>query len=389
MLVCSCLAAGAASAVVNEDSDAPVMHIGAAGVYPGISLVEKHNDNLFRSDANKHSSSITVLSPSVLMQTKSGANAYSLGYNLDIGRYSQSTADNYTDQNLSAIAELALSSQAKLKLVPQYKIGHDDRGSTYSTMTPDPNTWHNSGVDGTFTYGTEEAIGRVVLGVKSYSVRYQNNRSITTSFDKDLNGGDGTFYYHVSPKTSVFAQLSDLQIKYANDFSLLNGSEQRALLGVEWKATAQTSGSFKVGQLQKKFDSASRHSFTGTSWEGSMRWSPREFIRLDWVSGRTPTESTGVGNFILITNNSLDFGYDLSGQSTLHLTAADLTEEFFQAGRRDNTPSYGIKAEYKLRKWLALNAGYTNSIKSSTGYAGTSPNYDAKIFSVGINTLLE
>lgn len=386
MFVGGCMVAGAAVAAVAEDSEAPVLRAGGVSIYPGFALTEKHNDNLLRSDINKVGSSITVFSPSVLLETKTGANAFSLGYDAEIGRYAQSSADNYTDQNLSAAADLSFSTRASLKLSPQYQIGHDERGSTYSILTAVPNTWHNAGIDGLFTYGSADSIGRIVLDLSSYEVRYQNNRAVTTAFDKARDGASGTFYYRVSPKVSAFAQLSGLRIKYLDNVTTLSGNERRILVGAAWKATAQTSGSFKVGQLQKKFDSALRTSFTGTSWEGSVRWSPREFARLDWVTARTSTESTGVGNFILITSNTLDLGYDVSGATTLHLTAANLTEDFSQSGRNDDTVSYGVRADYRLRKWLVLNAEYSNSVKTSTGYVGPSPNYKANVFSVGIHT---
>lgn len=384
--ICCLVAAGSAKAAVPDDSSAPVIHAGGVDIYPGIGLEEKHSSNLYRSDVNKKSSAITILSPSVLLEAKRGANVYSVNYSADLAQYAQSSVDNYNDQNLAAAAELSLSTRASLKIAPQYQIGHDDRGSTYSIMTPVPNVWHKTGVGGEFSYGSTESIGRIVVGLSSNDVRYQNNRDVTVAFDKNLNDVTGTFYYRVSPKVFSFIQLDNLRIKYLNAATTLSSTEQRAMVGATWKATAQTSGSFKIGQLEKKFDSALRPTFRGTSWEGNLRWSPREFVRLDWGGARTLTESTGVGNFLQTTSNTLDLGYDVSGRTGLHLTASRLTEDFAQTARSDVTPSYGLSMDYKLRSWLILDAGYTTSTKTSTGYTGTNPNYHSKIFSVGIHT---
>lgn len=387
-MICCLVAAGSAEAAVPDDSSAPVLHAGGVAIYPGIGLEEKHNSNLYRSDVNKKSSAITILSPSVLLEARQGANVYSVDYRADLARYAQSSADNYNDQDLSAAAELSLSTRASLKIAPEYQIGHDDRGSTYSVMTPVPNVWHKSGIGGEFSYGSTESIGRIVVGLSSNDVRYQNNRNVTVAFDKNLNDATGTFYYRVSPKVFAFVQLDDLRIKYLDAATTLSSTEQRVMLGATWKATAQTSGSFKIGQLEKKFDSALRPTFKGMSWEGNLRWSPREYINLDWVGARTLTESTGVGNFLQTTSNTLDLGYDVSERTGLHLTASRLTENFAQAGRSDVTPSYGLSMDYKLRSWLILDAGYTSSTKTSTGFTGTSPNYHGRIFSVGIHTAL-
>lgn len=387
-LACGCLMVGAADAAVPEDSEAPVIRMGGVSAYPGLSIIEKYNDNLFRSDANKKSSLITVVSPSVLLQAESGANSYSLAYSADFARYANSSADNYNDQNLTGVAELSFSTRATLSLTPEYKSGHDDRGSTYSAMTAVPNTWHNTGIAGSFSYGGEESIGRVVVDAGTHDVRYQNNRLVTVAFDKAVDNMGGTFYYRVSPKVSAFVQLTGTRVAYQDSASTLSGNERNIQLGADWKATAQTSGTFKVGQLQKKFDSALRQTFQGTSWEGSVRWSPREFARVDWISGRKSTESTGVGDFVLLTSNELDFDYNLSEQTSLRLNVIQLNEDFVRSGRSDDTTSYGLKADYRLRKWLVLGAEYSHSVKTSAGFTGTSPNYTGNIFGVSIRSEL-
>lgn len=386
VLACGCLMAGAADAAVPEDSEAPVIRMGGVSAYPGLAVAEKRNDNLFRSDANKQSSNITIVSPSVLLQAESGANTYSLAYNADLARYANSSADNYNDQNLSGVAELSFSTRATLTLTPEYRSGHDDRGSTYSAMTAVPNTWRNTGIAGSFSYGSEESIGRIVVDAGTHDVRYQNNRPVTVAFDKAVDNLGGAFYYRVSPKVSAFVQLTGTRIAYKDPATTLSGDEQGIQLGVAWKATAQTSGTFKVGQLRKNFDSAARTDFSGTSWEGSVRWSPREFAYVDWITGRKSTESTGVGDFVLLTNNELDFGYDLSEQTSLHLNVLQLTEDFIRSGRSDDTTSYGLRADYRLRKWLVLGVEYSRSVKTSTGFTGVSPNYTGNIVGVSIRT---
>lgn len=378
-----------AGSAVSEESSAPVLHAGGVAVYPGLSIVELHNDNLVKRDANKVSSSIMVFSPSALMQAKSAANVYSLSYRADLGRYASSSMDNYDDQSLSGVAELALSSRASLKLSPQLTLGHDDRGSTYSALTPTPNTWHKSGAEGEFTYGAEDAQGRVVFDVSRFDVRYQNNRAVTTAFDKTLTGLGGTFYLRVAPKTFAFVQLVDTRIEYKDVVSSsLTGREDSLLLGVTWKATAQTTGTFKAGQLEKRFNTGLHPTFRGTSWEGSMRWSPREYIRLDLLTSRKSAESTGIGSFVLVTNHSADLAYDLTEQSSLHLVAGKVKEDFAQSGRVDSTPSYGFKAEHKLRKWLKAGAEYARAVKSSSGFTGLNPEYHNNIVSVYLRTEL-
>lgn len=383
----ACLVAvGAADAAVSEGSSAPAIGMGGGvTAYPGLSIVEKSDSNIFSSNANKRSSLVTVVTPSIMLQAKKAADAYSLTYNAAIGNYSHSSPDNYVDHNLLGAAELSVSTRASLKILPEYKVGHDDRGTTFGPGTATPNTWHSTGISGSFSYGAEGARGSIVLDAGYQDRQYENNRVVTVAYDKTLSDLAGAFYFRMSPKISSFVQVTNTHIAYKDVASTLNGDERRYLVGATWDATAQTSGSFKIGQLRKNFDLAARTDFTGTGWEGNVNWSPREFIRVDWITGRKPSESTGVGNFVLVTNNMLDLGYDLTERTTLHFNAGKVTEDFKGNGRSDDTRSYGLKVEYKLRSWLVGGVEYTDSVKTST--APTS-DYNRNVFTVSLRTRL-
>jgi hypothetical protein len=402
LCVSACLAAGAAGAGEADNSAAPVVHLGGASVFPGLSVQAARNDSIFRSDSYRVSSYVTVLSPSVLLQANRGADAYSLSYGADIGSYAQSHADDYADQDLLGTAKLALSARASLRVTPEFKAGHDDRGSTNSGisnvtgqfLTATPDTYYKTGGALQFAYGADGSPGRVELGDDYRDVQYQNNRSVTAALDKTLNDVSGTFFYRVSPKVSAFVQVSDTRIAYKASGPTYSGNENAYLLGATWEATAQTTGKFKVGQLKKTFDAPQYAPYSGSSWQGDIRWSPRQFVNVEWVTGRQSYESTGVGNFVLTTSNTLDVGYDLNTFTRLHLSLAQVTDDFVGTPRTDSTPGYGLKAEYKLRKWLLATAEFDKNVKTSTGYQnlggylGASPNYTQNVFAVGVHSVL-
>ena len=379
------ISAAIANAAVPEDSPAPVYRFGGVSAYPGFSLVEKRNDNIFSSNANKQSSLVSVISPSLLLQAKTGDDAYSLSYRGDVGRYSKSSADNYVDNNFLGSAELSGSSGKKGNISLDYKTGHDDRGSTFGPGTLEPNAWRSSGIAGSFMYGAEEARGKILLDAGYRNRKYKNNREVTVAYDNALRDMSAAFHFHVMPKTYVILHAADTRIVYKDITSTLNGNERRYLMGVTWEATTQTSGIFKIGQLQKKFDSATRPIFKGASWDGSVRWTPLESTRVGLTSGRITSESTGVGNFLLITNHMLDFGYDMSEFSSLQFNTGKTTEDFKGVARTDSTKSYGLKTEYKLRTWLIGALEYTVAKKTSTDPTAY---YDRKVIAVSVRSAL-
>lgn len=386
------LSAGITNAAASDESSAPMFRLGGLTVYPGLSLVEKSNNNIFNSNVTKRFSYISVISPSLVAQAKKGADAYSLSYRADAGRYSKSAADNYVDHSVLGTAELSASVSAKQRISLDYRVGHDDRGSTFGAGTSDPNTWHSAGIDGSLLYGSDESRGKIVLDAGYQDRQYQNNRIVTAAYDKTMRDLGGALHFRVFPKTFIFTQVTDTRIAYKDVASALNGSERRYLLGATWEVTAQTSGNFKVGRIQKKFEKVEGSllpplpTFKGVSWEGSLRWTPRKYARFDLVSGRKPSESTGVGDFLMVTNNSLDFSYDLNERSSLHFNAGKVSEAFKGNGtaRIDNTKSYGFKAEYKLRSWLVSGVEYSTAAKTSTDLTAY---YDRRIIAVSVRSI--
>lgn len=379
---------GVASAAVDVESSAPVYHFGGVAAYPGIGIVLKSDSNIFRlpdTDPNKRSSNITVLTPALMLRTQKDAQTYSLAYSADIGRYSNGAEDNYVDHKFLGLAELGLSASSTLKIQPEYLIGHDDRGATFGTATAEPNVWHSTALKGSFSYGAEEARGHVVLDLGYTELQYQNNRVVTTAYDRKLSSVGGTFYFRMQPKTSLLVNAKHTGISYQQTGSLLNGTEDRYMVGLKWEATAQTTGEVKVGQLQKKFDTT-LPTYTGGSWEGAVRWSPVSYVNVDLVSSKQPNETTLPGSSaILLSNTGANVAYDLNDRVTMHANGYQLKEDFVGASRSDSTNTFGLKAEYKFRSWLIGGAEYTNSAKTSNIPLN---DYKRDIFMLGVRTVL-
>lgn len=378
------LAAQSAVAIAAGEDGAGVA-FGPVTAYPSLGLTVGNDDNLFLSDANKKSSSFEILSPAVRLQSQKGANKYSLSYRADMGRYNNSSADNYVDQKFIGGIDLNSSIRTGVRISPQYLIGHEARGSTYGAGTAVPNEWHEAGIAGTVTYGAEGAKGRIQLDGAYANRQYDNNRVITTAYDKTTRDLGATFYYRVMPKTSLLFQAGDKRIDYKQVGSLLNGNERRYLFGATWEATAQTTGIVKIGNLRKKFDSG-LPSFSGTSWNGAIVWSPRDYSRVRLDISRDPVETTFAGSeFILDTNSNLDWTYDLTDRLSSRLGYGHLTEDFKGATRYDKTDTYRLGADYRMRRWLKVKFDYMNSAKNSNANAAS---YKRNIFMVTLDATL-
>ncbi len=56
------------------------------------------------------------------------------------------------------------------------------------------------------------------------------------------------------PKTSLLLEARHTELDYKYTASQLDSEELRYYIGATWDATAATSGTIKVGPVEKKFD---------------------------------------------------------------------------------------------------------------------------------------
>lgn len=382
LLVSGLMMCGVANAA---DDAAPRYKLGNVDVLPGMGVVIQNDSNIYRT-SNATASNISVFSPSVLFKADKEELSTSLAYLVDIGSYTKDVADNYVDQKVLGQVDYEISSRSNISITPNYMIGHDARGSTFGAGTTEPSKWSAAGIGGVWNYGAEEARINTVLDLNYNDRKYDNNRTVTTAYDKTLTTVGGTAYVRMMPKTSLVLQAKQTGIDYKDSTSTLDGSELRMMAGLKWEASAQTTGEFKVGQLEKKYTSSTRTAYTSTSWEGAVRWSPVSYLNIDLTSSKAPVETTLAGSKAIdVSNTGLMVAYDLNDRVTFKADGSQVKEEFVGATRSDSTDNYGVKAEYKIRSWLIGEAGYTSSKKTSNS---ANSDFKKSVFTVGIRSAL-
>jgi polysaccharide biosynthesis protein VpsM len=333
-------------------------------VTPYLGLGAGYDDNLFLSSVNEKSSTYYVFSPGVRLDARGSNSVAMVSYQGSIGRYGQSEADNYVDHAFRSSYDLAFSPRAFMRLNFDYLRGHDPRGSTDRPVTGTPDKYRLSTPGVTFAYGAPGADGRVEVYYSDATKRYTNNRSTTAGSDRDTQEYGAAFFWRVMPRTYFVVEGRQTDLHYKLPTSPLSGEEQRFYGGLMWEATAATTGTVKVGQLRKKFDSG-LPSFDGTAWEGLVTWSPRTYSKFDFYTGRYPTESTGQGRFILSDAAGVVWTHAWSSFFNTEANIRFQSDEYQGFSRNDDVTSFGMKAGYRLRRWLTLGAEYTFTKRDS------------------------
>ena len=336
--------------------------LGPLIVYPGIDASIGHNDNIFTSNINKSSSTLTTVSPYAKVEAKVGPHTFEAIFRVDDTRYSSSPADNFTAYGFLGNANLIITDRAGLRLRAEYRHAVDPRGSTDRAVSTSPDEYINQGVEGIFSYGAPGARGRIEIDSGAYSRRYQNNRPTTQASDRDTTQLGGTFLWRLAPKTELLALAQRRSIDYQLATSTQSSTEMRYQVGAKWEATAKTSGIVKYGILEKKFaGGAGRTDFSGTGWDAAVRWSPLTYSVFDFSTSKATNESTGTGDFLLTDIYGVQWNHAWNSRFSSATTASWRKDQFLGTGggRIDKTSALGVRLTYQWQRWLRFGGEYT------------------------------
>jgi hypothetical protein len=311
---------------------------------------------------------------------------------------------NYTDQALSANANWVFSGRAGLKLGAEYMLGHDDQGALPGARThATPDKYHQTSFNLLGGYGAEGAQGRVEVEAGSISKRHDNYRFITdpavgtvgdpdnTKRDRDDVKLGATFYWRVAPKTQLLFQAVQTKYDYKpNSFAgwtTLDSTERKYNFGVTWEATANTTGIFKVGTAKKDFKDASLRDFSGTGWDGQIKWSPLTYSNVDFTVSKSPGEST-IGNASFDTRYGASWNHAWNSRFST-VASYNNTDTDYQGNagvaQSDKIDAYGLKLNYQWMRNIKLGAGYDRTDKRSN--VATSA-YKRDIWSIFLNAAI-
>ena len=351
----------------DEDKDGPrgIALTEGVALYPYFNFSLGRDSNLFLTNTNRRASTIAVYNSGLKLEVVSQSTKFGFLFDSKLGKYAQSSADNYADYQVLGTSEFVFSSSMGLKLALDYTKGHDPRGSNDRGISAEPDEYRTTGPSALFAYGANEAIGRVEVEVGTVDRRYQNNRVNTIGSDRITDNFAGRFFMRVAPKTSFLVEAREDRLDYKLASSQQDSKERRYLVGVTWDATAATSGTVKLGQIRKDFAVSTRKDFSGTGWEANITWKPLSYSKVDFFTNKSFSESTGLGDFTLVKKFGFAWqhGWNSRLTSVASFTRAD--DDFVNNIRADRTNSLGLKVNYKLMRWLDIGGEVTNTSRDS------------------------
>ncbi|WP_426370169.1 outer membrane beta-barrel protein [Pseudocolwellia sp. HL-MZ7] len=259
----------------------------------------------------------------------------------------------------------------------EFKIGFDKSievpGTTNSSTQAltDFNKYENLSALGKFYYGQTNSIGQIVLGYRFNDRKYTNNGQ--SYRDVKQNQLSATFFYRIAPKTRILLQASTEKFGYY-DQSTSNGlifnqssDNNTFLTGIEWKATAKSTGIFKIGYQDKIYDDSRFNDISGLSYLLDMIWKPNTYTSIKLGASRQTTESAilNEGGF-LTASYSLDVSHKITPRTIITAQYNISNDEIVSiSSRTDKSNSIRLSLNHSLRNWLNISLSYKYQEKKS------------------------
>jgi hypothetical protein len=354
-------------------------------ITPIINAGYKYDNNIFNQGSDTTGSGIFTLAPAVKFLLDDGINNFQVDVGIESGTFTDSSDDNYVSGNLHFKSHLEPNSRSRFDLALEANKEVEPRGTGITeglgNNADEPLLYNDELAKLTYEYGSLSSSARIALIGSYYNKNYTNFTDLTQllSFNRSTVGS--TFFYTTNASTDAFFEIKGSTINYDTvDAISRNSDVYTALVGIKWEVTALTSGSFKIGQEQKKFSDSGRENFKGISWEGNVDWKPLTYSTLTLETSRRAKDPDVQGDYISESIYGVNWGHEWSEKIASTLNFSYLHEDYNGFERLDKSYNLYADVNYEFKRWadLSLYIEYTNKDSTSDNIV-----YDKSV--VGLN----
>jgi hypothetical protein len=344
----------------SEEIDSiPGFTLAGLQIIPTIGLSIGYDDNITLSNHDEQDSFFYVISPAIRVELPSDRSILSLTAAMEITRYKDSKTDNRESWYVRGQWAWDPSTRQDFNLFAQYSEGSDKRGTGRrqgddGLIPLAPDDWKRLDYGGMWRYGAIGARGKLDLKLGASTLEYTNFRDSTQLLDRDWWYFGASFYWRVAPRTSAVVDYLYTDISY--DLSDNDSEETSWMLGLDWDASARTSGSIRYGNQKKKSRNSEFEDYSGPTWAASINWRPRTYSLFTLTGTRQTQEPDGNAHYVVRQDISLAWSHDWATRFGTVVDVGYGEDDYRPNVRTDDLFYWGVGARYTFNPHLRFGA---------------------------------
>lgn len=360
----------------------PGYYVGDFRFLPRITLSGRYDDNIFATDSNKTGDFITIVSPDISINSAWDKHSLSIKAGSDMGRYWDTSAENYEDNWADAVGRYDLSTQTNLFGGLGYAFDHEGRDSPDDDLSGiNPTTYTSRNLHLGVSHGTDAFSLR--LGATYEQLDYDDIPRTTgvlvnNDRDRSLLGFGIRAARKITNGTELFVQGQYDVRRYdqSRDQSGFRRSSDgyRAAAGIKHDLGKWGKLEANAGILAQDFDDSRFDRIFAPDFAAKLTLFPAPAYQLTAALDRSLDETTQRGaSAILDTSLNTRLERSFSPKLLGHVLLGYGKSEFQDIDREDDLLTAGLGLKYFLTRHVYLAADYRMFRRDSNDRTLTGP----------------
>ncbi len=373
-------------AVAQTQTEKAAIYMGPFDVTPEIDVVSETDDNASSAPSGTEiKEDVFLVRPSFSAVADDGVVRYTVEYELENGTSSNANSD-YTDQTLTAQMRWSVDIRHLIEFNASIDDGHQERAAdNVSAAAEELNQFTNQRLGVNYTFGSDGATGRIVIGYQDSSLRYDTNLDTTDVLETDTSVANAELSIALSPVTRFILQVEQTENTFLVD-SLSNRRDNRYLVGFAWELTGLLTGDVRLGETTNDLVNVPGNATTSATGNVSIEWKPNTLSTWTFSANQnTQNSENNVGTFTNTLEYTLGWDYQWRDNITSTFSLTKVEDEFVGASREDDTNRLSLGVNYAMRRWLSFGLTYQYEERDSVD---NNFDFDKNVFNLSVNASL-
>ncbi len=349
------------------------IRLGSFGLKTGAEIALEHNDNIFYLENEEIGDTLIHVRPWASLNSDWSRHELNLSAYADIGRYDDSTNEDYEDWVLNLDGRIDVKRGSYFNYNATYMPLHEDRSSPDDVRGIAPTQFNYSG----FGAGYSHNFNRVTaaLDFATVSTNYDDNvdgdGNILDNQDRDRSQDTLglRLHYELAGRRSLFLAASVNQIDY--DQSTDKRGSQRSSVGrdfqagISWDLTGLLVGDLYLQYFDQDYDDPAFDNIDGWGIGAGLDWTPTHLTSVNFSFRNSAQETTqpgssGYASSLYSVRLQHELRHKLLANARVSYTVNDYQVNSQPAGALSDSKVFraGLGLNYLVNRHLHISGGY-------------------------------